>query len=162
MIEVPLTQGRVALIDDEDAERVLAYKWHAWWCAKGGRWYAMRTVQVGKLRRCVRLHRFIVNAPDGVQVDHIDRDSLNNRRSNLRFATHGQNQTNKKRHRTNKTGFKGVYWHKAKRTFVAQVRCGGVTYSLVGFNTAQDAARARDMLAKRYHGEFATLNFPAD
>src|SRR5262249_9211960 len=79
VIEVPLTQGKVALVDDGDAERVLAHKWTALWHPRSKRWYARRNIWENGKQHIMYLHRFILNAPRDRQVDHINRDSLDNR-----------------------------------------------------------------------------------
>lgn len=94
-VEVPLTRGQVAIIDAEDAEIVLPYKW----CATSDGSYAVSNFGNGCL---VYLHRFLLSAPPGFEVDHVDGNGLNNRRSNLRLATRGQNRQNS-RIRSNKS-----------------------------------------------------------
>src|SRR4051812_204373 len=88
--EIPLTQGYVALIDDEDYERVAARKWHVTNTGKSTP-YAGTMVRRGKR---IRLHRFLLDAPAGLLVDHRNRNGLDCRRENLRLATHAQNQSN--------------------------------------------------------------------
>jgi hypothetical protein len=160
MVEVPLTQGKVALIDDEDAERVLAYKWSAWWDSRSKQWRVGRTTVSNGRKIMVYLHRFILSAPSGLQVDHKNMDSLDNRRSNLRLATNAQNHCNRKRQSDNTSGFKGVDWHKNR--FRAQIKHLGVKYFLGNFTTAEAAARAYDAAALLLHGEFARVNFPEE
>jgi len=162
MVEVPLTQGKVALIDDEDAERVLAHKWCARWDKSCRRWRAIRYASGKQKGRAAFLHRFIMNAPDGIQVDHINQDPLDNRRSNLRFATNSQNCCNKGRHIDNASGFKGVWWNKRRGTFHAEIEHNGKRYHLGCFATAEVAARAYDVAALVLHGEFARINFPEE
>lgn len=101
-----------------------------------------------------------MNAPDGAQVDHRNNDGLDNRRSNLRVASHAQNHQNMKATRTNKHSFKGVYYREG-RGFCAQCVCQSKKHTRSGFATAELAARAYDELAEQLHGEFAYLNFPA-
>lgn len=156
MIEVPLTKGKVALIDEEDALRVLGYKWTANHKPDSGTWYAV-TYRRG---RTIYLHRFILNATAGEEVDHENLDTLDNRRCNLRLATHSQNQCNRRAYRRNKTGFKGVYYSKSRNAFCAQIRHGNVQRLLGRFATAEEAARAYDAAARAHHGDFARLNFP--
>ena len=160
MVEVPLTQGKVALIDDEDAERVLAYKWCARWDKSCRRWRALRYASGKHKGRAAFLHRFIMNAPDGVQVDHINQDPLDNRRLNLRLATNSQNCCNKGRHIDNSTGFKGIWWNKRRSAFQAGIEHQGKKYHLGYFTEPEEAARAYDIAALMLHGEFARINFP--
>jgi hypothetical protein len=160
MITVPLTNGQVAIIDDEDAERVLAYKWFAKWCRRGRRWYAIRAVGPANRRRSIPMHRFILDAPPNKRVDHINQDGLDNRRSNLRLATNSQNGCNRKAMRNNSTGLKGVWPNRQRGKFGARIQHLGIRYHLGYYDTAEAAARAYDEVAQRLHGEFACVNFP--
>lgn len=157
--EIRLTQGKVALVDDSDAERVdRAGTWVAIESTTcPGRWYAYRTEYCPK--RTVYLHRFIMGAPKGLQVDHADGDGLNCRRNNLRLATRSQNCANAKKRRDAKTSqFKGV-------TFVcgrwqAQITVDGKQCRLGRFYSEEEAARTYDDAAERHFGVFARPNFP--
>ena len=167
MVEVPLTQGKVALIDDEDAERVLARKWTLMTIERKGKvlYYARRSVpnkdeSRPAKTRTVLLHRFIINAPEGQMVDHINHDGLDNRRDNLRLATNSENHFNIGKISTNSSGYKGVFLRKKTKSYVVVLTANGYKVRLGGFNTAIEAARAYDELARTYHGEFARLNFP--
>jgi len=157
MREIPLTQGKVAIVDEEDADRVLAFKWSATRCRDTGRYYAGRR----EGRRFVSLHRFILNAPPDRQVDHVNRDGLDNRRSNLRLATPSQNQWNRERRSDNRTGFKGVFAHKSGK-WQALIKANRKHIYLGLFDSKEDAARAYDLAALLLHGEFARINFPAE
>ncbi|MCI0392234.1 MAG: HNH endonuclease [Acidobacteria bacterium] len=158
MIEVPLTKGQVALIDDEDAERVLAHNW----CARKDRgiWYAVRTYRRGQGTAYMLMHRLILNAPPGMETDHINRNGLDNRRLNLRLVTTSQNQWNRARNFNNQTGFKGVCWHKRRKKFYAKTQQHGVALHIGSFDTAIEAARAYDATTRLLRGEFARVNFP--
>lgn len=153
-VEVPLTQGCVALIDDEDAVRVLAHKWflkrgHA------GRLYAARMTPSAEGRSCVVMHRELMNATEGVTVDHKDRDGLNNRRSNLRFATAREQVRNRGGY--SRSGYKGIARH--GRGWRAQIQTGEKKIVTPAYDTPEQAARAYDKLALEAFGEFAVLNF---
>lgn len=104
------------------------------------------------------LHRVILNARGGMDVDHINGNPLDNRRENLRICTHSQNLINRGANRTNKTGYKGVSYHKRDRMYQAQII---VMYKRIHggfFKTAKEAAVKYNELAKKYHGEFAYQN----
>ncbi len=106
------------------------------------------------------MSRIILGAAPGVFVDHISRDTLDNRRANLRIATHGQNMANTPAYRCNKSGFKGVYQDSRSSAWTAQIRYDKRLYWLGTFILAEDAARAYDARAREVWGEFARCNFP--
>lgn len=162
MIEVQLTLGKVALIDDEDAERVLACKWTLIAIPRPNKtgYYARRNVQRNGRQHTILLHRFILNAPDGLQVDHINGDGLDNRRANLRLATNAQNHCNMPATQSNPFGFRGVEAMGSPGKFKARIKVEGQIIRIGPFSTPEAAAHGYDLLAKHYHGEFATLNFP--
>lgn len=164
MVEIPLTQGKVALIDDEDAERVMQWKWTAMQIRHGNAWYARRAIFLSKKTRpktkTILLHRFLVNAPEGVQVDHRNRNGLDNRKENLRLATNAQNHQNMVSIKRSETGYRGVGYDKKRCRFYAKIRAFNVSVSLGWFDDAISAARLYDLAARKFHREFATLNFP--
>lgn len=158
-IEVPLTQGKVALVDAADAPSVLAHKWcaaEAW----PGIFYAKRGVRRPdgtKTTTC--MHTFLT----GWQlVDHANGNGLDNRRSNLREATVSQNSANSRRSTRNRSGFKGVSWDKARSKWRATIQFDGHYRNIGRYPSAEDAARAYDAAAREHFGEFARLNFPEE
>lgn len=157
---VPLTRGKYAVIDADNAERVLAFKWHAIQPKKDGTWYAARNHYVGGKRVYIFLHRFIMDAQPGVQVDHVNRDGLLCTRKNMRLCTNAQNNANKPKSSTGSSDYKGVYWHRGARKWMARIQKDGKTTYLGIFVDPADAARAYDAAAREAHGEFAVLNFP--
>ena len=159
MKEIKLTQGYVALVDDEDFERVNQFKWYAYvkhLYRKSGSVYAQRRVQ----KSTQQMHRFIIGVTDSkVKVDHEDRNGLNNQRFNLRAPTDGQNGHNSKVYETNKSGFKGVSWHKLHKKWQARISVNDRGIHLGLFTDPLEAACAYDMAAVKYFGEFAHCNF---
>lgn len=153
MREIPLTCGLVALVDDCDFERVSAIQWNKLE-AKGGV-YAQGCVA----QRRLLMHRFVLDAPKGVIVDHRNHQTLDNRRSNLRICNSSLSNVFKG-HRPNKYGFRGVARRRSK--YFGRVTIEGRVYVSAAFDTPVEAARAYDALAARHHGEFAVLNFPQD
>jgi len=151
MKEIPLTGEFVALVDDEDYERLMRWQWHA--LERRGIVYAVRS------NRRIMMHRLIMgDGPAGAQVDHRDRNGLNNTRGNLRWATAADNMRNRRRQKNNTTGYIGV--RRSDDRFQARIKVNGKFISLGGYGTAIEAAIARDAAAVVYHGEFASLNFP--
>lgn len=155
---IPLTQGQTAWVSPEDFRRVYKRKWclHK---ARSGKAYAQTNMKVGGRWVRVLLHRFVLDATHGVQVDHENGDGLDCRRCNLRFATHAQNMHNSKP-RGGSSAFKGVSWSKAVGKWRAQIMAGRKYRYLGAFESEAVAARAYDAAARELHGEFARLNFP--
>ena len=163
--EIPLTQGKSAIIDDEDYEMLSAFKWHfrpmRSNCREKG--YARRSVYLGGGRiQHIFMHRMLLDLPEGKQCDHINGNSLDYRRSNLRISTQAQNTRNAAKHKNGRTSrFKGVirlpsgHWY-------ATIRTNGHQVGLGTFQDEQSAARAYDEAARRAYGEFARVNFPLD
>lgn len=158
-MRIPLTQGKVALVDEQDYARVAKYKWRVK-KGGGGRPYAARVVRMpnGK-RRLILLHRFIMHPPAGVQIDHVNGDGLDNRRCNLRYANGSQNQANRHDLATNTSGFRGVTFHRQRGKWQAQIKVDGKNHYLGLFTSPEAAAAAYDEKAGEYFGEYARLNF---
>jgi hypothetical protein len=154
MKSITLTQGRIALVDDSDFEYINQWKWYAALSTHTS--YAMRRDKNGKT---VYMHRVITNAPQGMDVDHLNRDGLDNRRSNLRVCTTAENTRRSYKKSTNKTGYKGVSWDKVNKKFVSQIMLNGKGIKIGRFNTAEEAARAYDKKAVEIYGDSAFLNF---
>lgn len=161
--EVPLSNGMKAIVDAADYDLVKGYTWHWHVCRKGRNEYA-RVVTTSRIKGMTYtlMHRMIMNAQPGQKIDHKDRDTLNNTRANLRFATASQNQCNQAP-RSN-TGYKGVTKVKVitRRPFQAVIAINNKDHYLGCYYTAKDAALAYDIAAKLLHGEFAYLNFPEE
>jgi len=156
MVEIPLTQGYVALVDDADAPRVLAAG--SWWSHKGvHRRYARGSVG-GK---ATLMHRLVLDAPQGVGVDHINGNGLDNRRENLRFCDHSLNAANMRKRAPHSSRFKGVSWHSKAGKWEAYIKREGRKTYLGCYVTEAEAARVYDAAAREYFGEFARPNFPA-
>lgn len=158
MTEIILTKGYTTIIDDEDFERVSRFKW--WACESKSGAYAMRMIYPNKKPTALILSRFILNAPANKFVDHINGDTLDNRKENLRLATNQQNSFN--RRKLERKAFKGTYHRvdRVNRPFSARIRFNNKAYHLGYFATEIEAAKAYDAKAKELFGEFARLSFP--
>lgn len=151
MREIPLTKGAVALVDDEDYDRIAATRWYL-----TGAGYACRL-------HSQLMHRVIASAPAGLHVDHINHDKLDNRRANLRVCTPSENGRNRPP-RPGASRFKGVYRVRVASTasrWKAEARAGGEYHYFGTFATEEDAARAYDAGVLRLsRAAFEFLNFP--
>lgn len=154
---IRLTYGQFAIVDLIDFERVNKFIWYA---EKGyNTFYGSRVIRVNGKRGTQKLHRFILGITDKtIQIDHKDRNGLNNQRSNLRIATNQQNSINQIGcDKTSK--YKGVYLNKSKRKYSAQIKVDYRSMHIGHFDSEIEAAMAYDRKAKELFGEFAYLNF---
>lgn len=143
-IEIPLTKGYVTVIDDEDAH-LASFKWLAAVRKyKDTTWvYAKRQRVEGGRVKWIGLHQLVTNAPDGMIVDHIDGDGLNNRRSNLRIVTLAQNQQNRRGATSrSKSQIRGVYFDKGSSKWRAQLKVNRRTIWSARFSDIESASRA--------------------
>lgn len=165
MAVIALKNGGVAHVDDADLALVSAYRWYGNARVKNGVAgcrYAMATPYIRGLgKKTVWMHRLVAGAKKGQQVDHIDHDGLNNRRSNLRLCDQSKNNANGRRLEGD-TDFRGVF-RTVNNTFragISERRGTSKMRHLGNYPTAVEAARAYDAAAIEKFGEFATLNFP--
>ncbi len=156
MEKIRLTQGKFAFVDDEDFEELNKHKWHI--SGAGRHIYAERHESKPILRH-ILMHRQIMNTPKGMDTDHIDGNGLNNQRGNLRVCTHAENLRNCRRGTSNTTGFKGVSFEKFTGKYRSIINVNGKIIRIGRFVDLEMAARAYDIAAKKYFGEFAVLNF---
>jgi hypothetical protein len=158
---IPLTQGKFAIVDPDDYSLLSRYKWHA--SKNAGTFYAKRNAYSTEnaSTRAVCMHRRIMNAPDDFVIDHINYNGLDNRKANLRLATRTQN--NRHTRITINPGtskYKGVSWYKREKRWAVRITADGKTIPIGYFKNEIEAALAYDHAAKKYHREFAALNFP--
>ena len=157
MKEIALANGKgMVKVDDSDYELVIAHKWSA---------HHGSTKTYAKARinnKIVAMHRLIMNVTDPtVQVDHINGDSLDNRRENLRICSNQENLRNRGAQANNKSGYKGVVCREGRKNpYIAQIAVNKKNIYLGSFECAEDAALAYDIAARDTFGEFAYLNFP--
>ncbi len=151
MKHIPLTQNRVALVDDSDYEYLMQWKWH---CSHGHAMKCGKRFGKGKREPKISMSRLLLNALDSnILVDHKDHNTLNNCRDNLRYATYSNNNAN----RIPKNKYLGVTWH--KNAWRAVITKNKKHIHIGRFRDEIDAAKAYDKRAIEIHGEFANLNF---
>ena len=154
MRTIQLTQGFETEVDTADYKWLSKYKWYAAKNTSG--YYAVTTIK--KSGKPLSMHRLIMNTPDGMDTDHQDHDTLNNKRDNLRVCTRSQNQQNCKGNRISLSRYKGVTWVKVLRKWKAQIYREGKNYNLGLFAKEKTAAKRYNRAAKKYFGSFAYLN----
>jgi hypothetical protein len=109
------------------------------------------------------MHREVLNVLDNMLIDHINRKGLDNRKANLRPATQAQNMRNRKKHHYNsRSRYKGLYWQEHNKKWRVRIAFNKKRIQLGQFSDEIEAAKAYDRAAKKYHGDFASLNFPND
>lgn len=160
MKEIKLTKGFIAIVDDEDFEKVNKIKWCT---TKGSSGYYAHNHDIGGM------HRFIINCPKGMIVDHIDHNTLNNQKLNLRLCNHSENSSNKTPRKNGASKYLGVSVLKFKSKhvksntiytyYIAGIIKNGKKVYQATFKNEIDAAIQYDIWAKEVHGEFANLNF---
>jgi hypothetical protein len=151
MKKIVLTQGKFAKVDDFDYNFLNKWKWFAH--KAGNKYYASRNID----KKTIKMHSILLKTPKGMDTDHIDGDSLNNQRKNLRICTRSQNAFNKTKQKNNTSGFKGVSWCERDKMWRAQIDANKKVYRLGDFLTAEEAYKAYCEACIKYHGEFSNL-----
>lgn len=147
MKQILLTKGKYSLVDNEDFEWLNQWNWYF-------DRYAKRDVE----KKQIRMHRVIMNCPKNMFIDHINHNKLDNRKENLRIVTKTQNQGNLEKRSHNTSGFKGVWFDKARGTFAAEIHFKYKKFFLGRYKESKQAAFAYNVKAKELFGEFALLN----
>lgn len=157
---IPLTRGLSAAVDDADYEHLAKFTWYAAPRSRpAGKFNAKRTSYEGGKKQNIYMHRVIMNAGEGIQVDHIDGNPLNNTRENLRICKQSQNNANAA-YPVSSSGYRGVY--QDKKRWRARIWVNKRGLSLGVYNSKEEAAAAYDAAARRHFGAFATVNFLED
>jgi hypothetical protein len=155
-----LGEDEWTILDQQDYYRLGNLKWGV--CGHDEHIYGGRFIKTTKSAgiKLIYLHREIMNAPANLLVDHINSDTLDNRRANLRLATHSQNSCNRPKKSNTSSRFIGVSFLKQRKRWRAAIRHHGKRIWLGYFDSEIEAGKAYDEAARKYHGEFARLNFP--
>lgn len=160
MKKIKLTQGRFAIVDDDTFDILNGYKWHARRGTSG--FYAVRRVLKKKGEKSktthVKMHNYILKPFKGFVVDHINHDTLDNRKENLRLSTLSQNMFNKNKYKNNKSGYKGVFWNIQTKKWRSVIRANYKRIHLGYFLDKKEAACAYNKAAEKYHGKYALIN----
>lgn len=150
--EIILSNKSISLVDNKCYKRLNKYNWFT------GNKYVQTKIKVNNKILNIYMHRLIMNAPKGVQVDHIDGNKLNNQKSNLRLVTNGQNQMNSKNTKGSSSKYKGVTWDKNRNKWTVHICLDWKIKHLGRFEKEIDAVKAYNEVAKELFGEFANLN----
>ncbi|SRR6266550_4921490 len=164
MKKIALSGGEFAIVDNRDYERLSPHHWRAKHDERGNLKNVQRDVRINGKKRAVLMHHEVIGHPlPGMEVDHENRNPLDNRRKNLRFCTSALNKANSRKRSTNTSGFKGVVFlvRGVTKPWAARIQVGDrIIMGGRCFATAEEAARRYDELATKFHGPFAHLNFP--
>jgi AP2 domain-containing protein len=152
MNTIPLTQGRVAIVDSRDFEWLSKWKWHF-------TFYGYAARRDGKRGTMLYMHREILGLKRGEMGDHANMDRLDNRRDNIRKCDKAQNSINRPLQENNTSGFRGVIWSKRRQKWIARMKHHGKQIHVGTFDTPEIAAAAYDRVMVCLHGSFARPNF---
>lgn len=149
---IPVGVNHFAIVDAEDHPRLSRWKWQL-----KGRGYACRSAKVNGKQAHISMHREVIGDIGNLQADHRNGNRLDNRKANLRPATHSQNQMNKGVQVNNKSGQRGVYFNKRRQQWYAQICLNGVRKFLGAHPSLEKASKAYTEAAKVLHGEFRRI-----
>jgi len=154
-----LTRGQVSIVDNDDIDKIKGYGWYANYTSHNRQYQTTANISLDNgNKRKLYLSRIIMDALDGVEVDHINHNRLDNRKSNLRLCNRRENLCNRPANSSNTSGYKGVVFHKRDKKWQASIRTKKGRIHLGYFNSAIEAATAYNQAALKYHKEFACLN----
>lgn len=157
MKKIKLTQGKFALVDNEDFEYLNQWKWHFVYDGYNG--YAYRNVhKINNKRTSITMHRVLMKAKKGQIIDHINHNGLDNRKANLRYCNLSQNAANRKHNKRGTSKYLGVHYRKKENKWIAAIKHNGKSIHIAYCPTEREAALLYNKAAIKYHGQFANLN----
>lgn len=157
MKKIPLSQGKYALVDDADFEELNKYNWFAHKKSRGIFYVERNYRRIEGKQTTIKMHREIMQPLEGMVIDHIDGDGLNNQRSNLRICTGTENKQNQRKYKNNTSGFKGVSFYRGSRKWGANIGAGGERVFLGLLTSKLKAYEAYCEACIKYHGAFSRL-----
>lgn len=154
MKKIKLTQGKYALVDDEDYNLLNRFNWYTQ-KRKNGLCYAVRNYQIvtGVKRVQLRMHRMIIDCPKNKVIDHKDTDGLNNQKSNLRFVNRSVNAMNARISSLNTSGYTGINYSKRNKKWVVRIGVNLKRIYIGNYKDKEEAIKARDNAKKKYYKE---------
>lgn len=153
MKTIQLTKGKFAIVDDDDYDWIMKWKWYV-----NSNGYAVRAIRNASTHKDIRMHREIANTPEGMDTDHINGNKLDNRKCNLRICTRSENHRNRCKLQGTASRYKGVTWNDRLKKWQTRIDIPGKQIYLGYYNNEISAALAYNEAAKRIFGEFAKLN----
>ena len=160
MKKIKLTQGKYALIDDKDFDNLSTMSWQVH--KLGNNYYAYHCSNIKGKTKNIKMHRYLLNYPTGMDIDHINGNGLDNRRENLRICTRSENLRNSKLRNNNTSGYKGVSWSKMRKKWIVQIRFDNKSKCLGFYSDKIRAAHIYDLVSLDYYGDYARTNFPIE
>lgn len=161
MKKIPLTQGKYALVDDADYEWLSQWRWRVH-NKPDGQIYARTSIKINNKWTTVFMHRLIMKPHPHLEVDHINRNGLDNRRENLRICTRRQNLFNAIGKIKSTSKYKGVSWSSGRKKWCVSIFANGRAINLGRYNNEIEAAKVYDQAAKKYFGEYARINIQGE
>lgn len=155
--EIPLPHGHVAIVDAADYDWLMQWKWQE---TSG---YARRTQKENGKYKSMSMHRILLSPLPGFEVDHVNGNTLDNRRCNLRVCTRSENNRNVRKPRYRRSSqYKGVHRYRPRERWSVTITSYGKKIYLGRFDSEVEAAHAYDIAVRKIHGAFARLNFPTE
>ncbi len=158
MKKISLSQGKNAIVDDEDFDYLNQWKWYAREDYQA--FYASRNLRMGNgKRKTISIHNILMGKKRGKVIDHINNNGLDNRKENLRFCTNRENTWNQRKKYGQSSRFKGVSWSSLKKLWIVQITLNGKVIKLAECKNERKAGKIYDTYATKMFGKFALINY---